>query len=445
MHTKNGHTVAVLVGDAAGIQDRGREIEDLGQQMIGASDLLREIGNGASEERGRSIEKIQKEVGDVHEELKLAGERYKPTGTAMKAYGRQLESVQIAMRRIVQEAEAAKDVLDAKKSAAASAASTAATAPEPAPDDIAGAAAQADLDEAATSAAHAVGPAQDALDEQLRLFDIEWDTWDAAYDDALSAINDATDGNVSDDWTDNFAGVVDVALEVLTWVGVALAIAALIIGGPILAVIGAVIGIIALLGTIFLFAKGRRTGADLGWAIVGVLPFGKLAKLFQKGKRLKGITEFLGGPILEIATPVRRIRALSGLADNAAGFRAGGLGQRAANGLAARFGSEFSNFGGAGPRNILSRIIGGSSRGYSTTFARNFANLSTHHQNVVTPHLGVLADVISSGSRSVPVTEAIFNVSEFAVKRGRMIEGRTGDVINMSQPDPVDSWRTQLS
>lgn len=445
MHTNNGHEVAVIVGDAAGIRDRGREIEDLGEQMLGASDILREIGDGATEERGRSIERIQKEVGDVHEELRLAGDRYKPTGTAMKAYGNTLESVQTAMRRIVLDAEQAKEVLDAKLAAAATATSAADAAADPAADDAAAVERAADLESTATTATNAVGPAQDELNEQFRLFDVEWDTWDAAYDAALTAVNDATEGNVTDDWTDDLAGVVEVVLEVLSWVGVALAIAALVIGGPLIAAIAAVVGIIALIGTIFLAMKGRRGTGDVVWAIVGILPFGKLGKLFQKGKRLTGLTEFFTGPFVDAVTPFRRMRALSGLADNAAGFRAGGMSQRAANGLAAQFGTEFTNFSGAGPRNILNRIIGGSSRGYSMAFAENFANLSAHHRSIVTPHLGVLSDVIASGGRSVPVSEAIINVAEFAVKKERQVEARVNDISGWAAPDPVDAWRAELS
>ena len=268
--------------------------------------------------------------------------------------------------------------------------------------------------------------------------------WDDAYEAALRGINDATEGNVSDDWSDNIAGIVEVVLEVLAWAGVVLAIAALIIGGPFIALIAAVVGVIALLGTLFLWHKGRRGLGDVAWAVVGVLPFGKLGKLFQSGKRLTGLKEFLGGPYLEIATPLRRMTALRGLT-NPANLRAGGeLGQRAAQRLASRLGRDFSAFQGAGPRNILNRIIGGSSRGYALALADNFADLSAHHQRVVTPHLGKLAEVISGGAKSVPLSEAIFNVSEFVVKRGRMVDARAGDVQAMGSPSPVDAWRVQL-
>ena len=442
LRTHRGHRVEVLEGNAQGVIDRGKEIEDLGEQMIGAADVLREIGDGAGEERGRSIEKIRDEVGDAHAELRKAGERYKPTGTVMKTYGSKLADVQAAMRTIVTDALDAKSTLDSKRHAAATAAQTATNAPDPDPTDPTALERQRRLDEAATDSQGAVDNAEADLDAQFALFDSQWDTWDEAYDTALRGITDATEGNVSDDWTDNLAGVVEVVLEVLTWVGVALAIAAIVIGGPFIAVIAAIVGVIALIGTLFLYAKGRKGLGDVAWAVVGVLPFGKL---FQSGKRLTAIKEFLGGPYLEIATPLRRITALRGLT-NPASLRAGGnLGSRAASGLASRLGRDFSVFQGAGPKNILNRIIGGSSRGYSLSIAQNFANLSAHHQRVITPHLGALADVISGGAKPVALSEGIANSLEFGVKRGRMVLGRVNEISSWGDPQPVDTWRAQLA
>lgn len=445
LRTHKGHAVEVLEGDAHGIIARGREIEDLGEQMIGAADILREVGDGAGEERGRSIERIRSEVGDAHEELRKAGDRYKPTGGVMKTYGEKLADVQAAMRTIVRDAGEASTTLDQKRSAAATAASTADNAPDVDPTDPTAVERNRQLQEAASSAQGDVDTAEAALDSQYTLFDTQWDLWDDAYEAALRGINDATEGNVSDDWTDNLAGVVEVVLEVLAWAGVVLAIAALIIGGPFIALIAAIVGVIALVGTIFLYAKGRRGLGDVVWAVVGVLPFGKLGKLFQSGKRLTGLKEFLGGPYLEIATPIRRMTALRGVTNPASLRAGGGLGQRAASGLASRLGRDFSAFQGAGPRNILNRIIGGSSRGYSLALADNFANLSAHHQRVVTPHLGALADVISGGAKPVATSEAIVNVSEFLVKRGRMVDARANDVQAMTSASPVDAWRVQLA
>ena len=363
----------------------------------------------------------------------------------MKTYGSKLADVQAAMRTIVTDALDAKSTLDSKRHAAATAAQTATNAPDPDPTDPTALERQRRLDEAATAPRARWTTRRPTSTRSSPCSTRSGTPGTRPYDTALRGITDATEGNVSDDWTDNLAGVVEVVLEVLTWVGVALAIAAIIIGGPFIAVIAAIVGVIALIGTLFLYAKGRKGLGDVAWAVVGVLPFGKLGKLFQSGKRLTAIKEFLGGPYLEIATPLRRITALRGLT-NPASLRAGGnLGSRAASGLASRLGRDFSVFQGAGPKNILNRIIGGSSRGYSLSIAQNFANLSAHHQRVITPHLGALADVISGGAKPVALSEGIANSLEFGVKRGRMVLGRVNEISSWGDPQPVDTWRAQLA
>jgi hypothetical protein len=363
----------------------------------------------------------------------------------MKKYGSELQTIQSAMRTIVSDVEDAKARLDAKREAAQTAAANAQSSADYDPTDAAARTAHEQNQQDARDAAGDVTTAKTALDEHLEAFDAQWELWDGEYDDALKAVNQATEGNVTDHWTDNVAGVVDVVLKVLTWVGVALAVAALVIGGPFIAAIAAIVGLIVLIGTVFLYFKGRRSGAEVAWAVVGVLPFGKLGKLFQSGKRMTGLKEFLKGPIMEIVTPLRRMRDLRGLGGNPALLASGGLSSRAASGLAGRIRADFSNFGGAGLRNIPLRIAGGSSRAYAVEFAETFAQYSAHHRNVMTPHLGALADVLSSGGNPVARSEKVVNITEFAIKRYRMVEGRYNDIVAWMQPDPVDAWRSELA
>ncbi|GAA5196507.1 hypothetical protein [Microbacterium jejuense] len=448
IYTKQGHRVHVLAGNASGITERGKEIEDLGDQMHAAADVLQEIGGGATEEKGRSIEKIRNEVGDTYKELRLAGDRYKPTGTAMKRYGSKLDTVQSMMRTIVRDAEQAKRDYDSAKEAADTASSTASSSADYDPTDAtAKTQHQTDAQDAHDKGVLAT-KAQTALNHLLDDYDTQWGHWDEAYEDALGAINDATHGNVTDDWTDNLAGVVDVVLKVLTWVGVALAIAALIIGGPILAALAAIVGVIALLGTLFLYAKGRKTLTDVAWAVVGVLPFGKLAKLgplIKGGKFATAGKSLVKIPFDEIATPIKRIKDLRGLAKGGGALFRSDLSEKAAAGLARNIRSSFSSFGGAGLRNIPTRILGGSSRAYTQEFAKTFASFSAHHQQLMTPQLRSLADVVSSGSSALSRTEQVANVVDFAVKRSRMVNARANDIASWGDPQPVDTWREQLA
>ncbi|ANJ27896.1 TrbC/VirB2 family protein [Agromyces aureus] len=450
MQTKHGHDVHVIEGDAQGIQQRGAEIEDLGRQMRSAATILSAIGSGASEERGRSIEKIKDEVGEAHEELSKAGDRYAPTGTAMKQYGSRLESIQSAMRGIVAEAEQAKATLDQKSAAAASAQHNVDALPDGVPVDDAAESRKRRLELNAADAAGDVTTARRHLDEQLDEFDGQWTRWDEAYDDALRSINDATHGNVTDDWTDNLAGVVEVVVDVLSVVGIVVAIAAIIIGGPILALIGAVIGVIALIGTAYLYAKGRKGGDDLAWAIVGILPFGKLGKLFKAGERMQALA-FFKGPVGDIVESVGQIRGLRGVVRGIDGLGTGsGLGSAARAGLASRVGSVFDGlrWRGYGPSGVWQNVIGGTSGAWSRTLATEFAEFSAHHSGIIRGQLGaggVLNDVIEHGADAIPRVQQAINAADVAVKTWSSGKDAVTVITREFSSDPVDAWRSQLA
>lgn len=449
METKKGHRVHVIEGDAAGIQRRGTEIEDLGDQMTAAADILREIGDGATEEKGRSIERIRDEVGDVHEELRRAGERYGPTGNAMHRYGSRLGSIQAAMRTIVEDAEAAKRVLDSKRTAAETAQSNLEAAPMPQPGDPADADRDR-LEQSVTDANGDVVTAQRELDGHLDAFDTQWTLWDEAYDEALGAINDATSGNVTDDWTDDLAGVVEVVVDVLSVVGLIVGIAALIIGGPLIALIGAVVGVLALIGTAYLFWKGRKGGADLAFAIIGVLPFGKLGKLFQSGQRMQALA-FFKGPVGDIMESVGQIRGLRGVIRNIDSLGSGhGLGQAARAGLAARVGPTFQMFRwqGYGVQGVLGNLTGGVSGAWSRRLATEFVEFSSHHQSIIRGQLGsigAIENIIDNGAAALPRAEQVANATDMLLKTGIAGNDAWGVAGPLIGSDPVDTWRAELA
>lgn len=441
LHTHAGRRVEVIEGEPRRIIRRGEAIEALGAQMEGASRVLRDIGNGAEEQKGRSIERIAEEVGDVHRELHLAAERYTPTGAVLRTYGEALDEVQTEMTRIVREAEAARDELVQRQSEASAAAALLDDF-EPDDSDPASAARAERLATGASSAAGLVESASDELDRALRAFDVQFDTWDAAYDAALTGIEDATTGNVTDHWTDNLAGVVEVVLLVLQIAGTILAVLALIIGGPFLAALAAIAGVLALLGTLYLAAKGRRNGGDVAWAVVGVLPFGKLGKVFSAGPRV-AIRELAGAPITSIVTPVRQMVALRRLPTAEVIRQGGGMGSRAAQGLATSIRTNMTVFTGAGPAGIVTRITQGSSRTWSNGIADAISSMTPHHQSLVRPHIGALESLLTKTDVTRP--EMVLNVIDFGVKRTNMVIGRSSDVMTAMNERPVDAWSAELS
>jgi hypothetical protein len=450
IYTNRHHRVHVIEGDAQGIIARGREISRLGRQMIGAAGVLSAIADGATEERGRSIERIKEEVGDAHEELALAGERYKPTGLAMTTYGQALDGVQSKLRPLVLEIEEAKRRLDAKIAAAQDAQEAADNSADYDPTDTTAKGTHEADRWQAREAGIAAGNAQQYLDGLLDDFDTQWNVWDEAYDAALHDIEDATEGNVSDSWTDNIADIVQIIVDVVTVIGLVITIAALVIGGPILALIAVALAVVVLLGTLILYDAGRASGGDLAWAIVGVLPFGRLGSLFKAGSRLQAL-KFFAGPVFEVGDAIGDLRRLRGIRVAVETMGSGhGLGNAARAGLASRVADTFSglrwgDFGLGTLRQSINR--GGGA--WTTNIADEFADFTAHHQSVVNG-VSNAGDIISRGTEVLSTGEIAANWSDFGVKAvawGRDAWGVATGLVEQpfEVPAQVDTWREQLA
>ncbi|MGR0221148.1 hypothetical protein [Agromyces sp. ZXT2-6] len=253
-------------GDA--IAARGSRVEDLGERMLRAADTLRLMVDGQVGS-GLSLDEVRSRGEDVHADLKRAGERYRPSGTALRSYGEALAEVAPGLNRAADDCETlwgtvrsrAADVDDAELTPAGEDGGT-------------------DAREAATSAAaSSLTTAKSEWEEAARRFDGYYDTWDSAYDDAVAGLRGANEDGVKDGFWDDALPFVEGLVTVLEAIGFVLVLAALIVGGPLIAVLATIAALLVLLGTIVLFAKQRKSGGDLAMAVIGVIPFGKLAKL----------------------------------------------------------------------------------------------------------------------------------------------------------------------
>jgi len=267
-NSPRGRRIGHLEGDAATIVRRGTEIERLGEDMLDSAATLRAIADGASGQRGLAVEKLQDVVGDVHEELKRAGDMYRPTGPVVRAYGEALAEVKPRLDRRADAADEAwgdfartPGFLDGERPAW--------NAPEA---DSPEAEAQADADRAKQAA-------YDAWLEEANAFDAEYDTWEAAFERAASNVGEVLDGAIEDGFWDKVDGFVAGTLEVLKWVGLALAIAAIIVGGPLIAALSAIVAIATLALTIYQKVRGDTGWKEVILATIGVIPFGSLGKV----------------------------------------------------------------------------------------------------------------------------------------------------------------------
>ncbi|MBT2498641.1 hypothetical protein J7E25_05995 [Agromyces sp. ISL-38] len=271
-----GRNIEWIEGDPGAIAERGVQIVQLGDQMIGSAGVLKAVADGASGMEGLSVDKLREVVGDVHEQLKLAGERYTPTGWALRRYADVLDDVQLGLRALVEDCEAhwgeysrqATIVGDLEWRRGGSM-----------PGD-AGAGEADGIEEELGTATTDRDRAYSAWQEDAEAYDERFDTWEAAFDRATNEIGDATDGGISDSWRDDVAGFASTALKVLQIAGMVLAVLAIIVGGPIIAFLATVVGILTLIATLYMKYYGRASWGDVAVAVIGVIPFSKLPAVF---------------------------------------------------------------------------------------------------------------------------------------------------------------------
>ncbi|QTX05518.1 hypothetical protein [Agromyces archimandritae] len=259
--------IETVAGTPGTIIRRGDQIETLGTEMIDSAELLQRIADGADGQKGLAVDELQDVVGDVYRELKRAGEMYKPTGPVVADYGRVLEDVQPKIKGHVDNCEeywnaylALPGFLEGNRPSWG--------APEPDSPE-ADAAADDDRDKQA---------AYDRWEAEAELFDEDYDTWEDAFEQAADRVGTILDGKIEDGFWDKVDGFVAGALEVLKWVGLALLVASIIIGGPLITALVAIVSIATLALTIYQKIRG-----DAGWkeviiAAIAVIPFGSLGK-----------------------------------------------------------------------------------------------------------------------------------------------------------------------
>ncbi|MEI5585534.1 MULTISPECIES: hypothetical protein [unclassified Agromyces] len=285
-----GREIDRLEGDATAIIERGTAIEELGERMQRAADTLRLLADGQVG-RGESLDAVREQAEEVHADLRTAGLRYAPSGTALRTYGEAVADVQSSLDAAARRCEELWETVRAR----ASAVDDAADVPE-GPDGSTDA-----RDEAQSAADGALSTAEEEWREAAARFDGFYDTWDAAYDRALEGLEQANEDGVEDGFWDDALPLLDFLVEVLEVVGLVLLVLALVVGGPLVAVLATIAAIVTLLATVVLFAKGRKNGMDLGLAIIGVIPFGKLGRIFAAAGEGSAVARFTGPAKLFLA------------------------------------------------------------------------------------------------------------------------------------------------
>lgn len=359
-----GRDIELLTGEADPIISRGNQITSLGEQMISSAAVLKSIADGASGQKGLAVDKLKEVVGQSYEELELAGKRYKPTGPVLVRYGTVLAEVQPKIKTAVTVCETEWENYLQKSGGV----SEAALAYYPPPAPAADGATPEDPDKERNDATQAAQQAADAAKEQWRaeakVFDTHYDTWEDAFDQAAADIGDATDGGISDSRWDDLDGFVAAALTVLQYVGLALAVLGILIGGPIIAALAAIVAIATLLLTIYSFSRGNSTLTDLVFAVIGVIPFGSLGKTLNGSKAaafMDGLTGGLSNSVGRAAIRGEGGNIIYGIATGAS--RADGFLPSVLRGGRGGF-LAWAGPNGMGTGNVLSRLFTGQNMNY---------------------------------------------------------------------------------
>lgn len=301
-------------GRPGDIIDRGEKIETLGQMMLDSATTLETIKNNAvgdGSQQGKAIDKLKDAIGESFEKLREAGELYKPVGPVIKDYGTALAECKPVINDAVDDCESlwviyeglpgdkdgptnAEDVFDI------GAELSKLGGEDKGPTD-------AQKNGAANNQAKLV--AYENWCDAAKDFEDGYDSWETAFDDAVTNIGNELSGSIKDSRWANFVDFLEVAALIV-------GVAALIIGGPLMAALALAVGALLLITTIMAYKNGERSGKDIAFAALGAFPFCKVTAVTKVLNAGAGSTK----AIVRTATG---IKALDGAGTQAAKLLSG--------------------------------------------------------------------------------------------------------------------------
>lgn len=272
-NSPRGRGIEPVEGDPSAIEGRGREIAQLGEAMVASARLLQRVADAQDGQQGKAVDKLREVVGDSHELLAQAGQMYAPTGPVIEAYGIALGDVQPTIRARVDNCAS---YWAAYVSLPGSVAPRGTDGPGQPEADSPEAEAQAAQDAAKLAA-------YERWEEEAARFDSAYDTWEDAFDTAADRIGDVLEDKVEDGFWDHVDKFIEGVQFVLAIAGIVLAVLAIVIGGPIIAALAALVAVFALVLTLYQFFRGDKGGWDVAMSVINVIPVGKLGMLWNKG------------------------------------------------------------------------------------------------------------------------------------------------------------------
>lgn len=287
----DGHPIRHVAGNAEAIIKRGNAITTLGEQMHGAADTLEHLKHSSVDDgaqKGKAIEKLRDSIDDSYKTLREAGDLYEPVGPVLVTYGTAIAKIKPLIDSYADSCEELWGAYVALPGDPDGRQLGMPWSPEPGSPE---AEAQGDEDTAKKAA-------YDAYITVANQFDGQYDDWLEAFETAADGVHDKVSGSIKD----GFWEFLDDLMEVLNWAALVIGVIALIVGGPFVLIAFALAAAVLLVASIQMFDSGKSWGerwTNLGFAVLGVIPFGKFSQLAGEAThlgKLKIITGY-GAPL----------------------------------------------------------------------------------------------------------------------------------------------------
>lgn len=284
-----GRTIEYVEGEPDVIEDRGKAIKELGDQMLTSADVLEDIKNRGIDEggqKGAAIDKLKESIGDSYEILREAGELYEPVGPVIETYGTKLRTAQNMITFYVDQAQGRWDTYDALPGEVEPRGTGGLFEPEEGSPE---AEQNKEEDEAKKEAYDLFVESAESFDRWYGSADNE-DSWEQIFDDAVSGITSGMSDSIKDSFWDAIGDFLSVAALVL-------GVVALFVGGWVIAAIALAVGALFLFVTFMQYLNGEKSLTDIAFAALGVLPIGKLSNLTKLAHGGRGLKAFGQGAL----------------------------------------------------------------------------------------------------------------------------------------------------
>jgi len=294
--------------EASGLDAVIKHYKEIAEMMHTQAALLKKIGEGdESLLKGESADAIREKAGESHERLEAAAGRYDDVHAALKEYQPELETARSATGLALEDAE---NAADKQRTAEGMADPVNADRPDDAP-PLTDKEKQASQDRT-----NALNGAKGDLDAAKAKCQAALDALQAAADRAKAKIKEnwGDDGLGHSGWEAFLHKALKWIVEILGWIGMALAILAMLVPGlQFLATAALIVAGVALLGSIVLAATGESSWVNVifGALALFTLGAGKVAmKLAAAGKTFMDLGKTIGklGPLIRAS-----LRGLPGL------------------------------------------------------------------------------------------------------------------------------------